>query len=222
MQLKSGIYSITNILNNDAYVGSSSNLYMRKHQHFSKLKVKKHSNKHFQNSVNKYGIENFEFEILELCDIENLITIEQCYIDTNNFIFNKRKIAESNLGFKQTEEAKNKISEANKLWIRTDEYKENLSKVKKGKSRPKEIMDNLKLINTGIKRTIEQKEKLKIAYSKREVKGNPTKLDIDKVREIKILLSQDKSLSYIAKLFEISSPMVSRIKNNIAWREVTI
>ncbi len=220
--LKSGIYKIINKITNDFYIGSSKDVYIRKSQHFSKLRKNKHINKHLQASFNKYGEDNFEFEVILLCEETFLLKEEQFKIDILSPTFNKRKIAESNRGFKQSQEAKDKISKANKLWIRTDEYKEKLSKLKKGKSRPKEVMDNLRLINTGIKRTKEQKEKLKFAYTKREIKGNPTKLDKNKVKEIKILLSQGKSLSFISKLFEISSSMVSKIKNNLAWSEIKI
>lgn len=222
MQLESGIYKIINIVTNDFYIGSTKNLYKRKHQHFSKLNKNKHVNQHLQNSYNKYGKENFVFEIIEKCIIEDLIIKEQYYLDTFNPIFNKRKIAESNLGFKQSEEAKSKISEANKKWIRTIEYKQNLSIIKKGKPRPKWITDKLKEINTGKQFSQEHKNKLKDSYSKREFKGNRTVLNEEKVKEIKSLLLDGKSLSFIAKLYSISSPMVSRIKNNVAWKEVTI
>ena len=64
---KSGIYKITNIINNKLYIGKSINLFQRKSQHFSKLRKNEHKNFKLQGSVNKYGIDNFKFEVLEYC-----------------------------------------------------------------------------------------------------------------------------------------------------------
>ena len=64
MQLNSGIYKITNIVTQDCYVGSALNISKRKSKHFSDLKLNRHFSTFLQNSYNKYGIENFTFEIL--------------------------------------------------------------------------------------------------------------------------------------------------------------
>ena len=72
-----GIYTITNIINNKIYVGSASIAFKhRKYRHFHNLKNNKHGNKYLQDAVNKYGIENFKFEILEECFPEFCISIE--------------------------------------------------------------------------------------------------------------------------------------------------
>ena len=40
--------------------------------HKAQLRGNYHDNPHLQNSWNKYGEENFKFEILEICNIEGL------------------------------------------------------------------------------------------------------------------------------------------------------
>lgn len=65
--MKSGIYTIINRINNKVYVGESINAKYRLGVHKAMLKGGYHSNIYLQRAVNKYGIENFEFEILELC-----------------------------------------------------------------------------------------------------------------------------------------------------------
>lgn len=79
--MKSGIYKITNLINSKFYIGSSKNCRCRKNQHFSDLKLNKHCNRYLQRSYNKYGKENFKFEILENCEIDQLLILEQKYID---------------------------------------------------------------------------------------------------------------------------------------------
>jgi len=116
MENKIAIYKIINIINNKVYVGSSKNINKRKSRHFCDLRDNKHSNKHLQNSYNKYGKNNFKFEIIEYIDNENkLLEREQYWIDKlnvcdKNFGYNISKIAGSNLGNKHSEETKQRIS----------------------------------------------------------------------------------------------------------------
>ena len=78
---KCGIYSIKNVINNKEYIGSSRNLYNRLHEHFHNLKNNKSHNSHLQNAWNKYGENNFKFEILEYCDVLKQFELEQYYLD---------------------------------------------------------------------------------------------------------------------------------------------
>ena len=86
MQKQKGIYKITNILNGKYYIGSSIDLNSRKNQHFRKLKTNRHHCIHLQNAWNKYGEENFKWEVVELLNDLNLVEIrkiEQNYIDAD-------------------------------------------------------------------------------------------------------------------------------------------
>lgn len=81
MKGDSGIYSITNIQNGKKYIGQTQDLSNREKVHFVRLKGGYHENRKLQNAVNKYGLENFKFEILERCDVELLDERECYYID---------------------------------------------------------------------------------------------------------------------------------------------
>lgn len=84
-----GIYKITNTKNNKVYIGSSINLESRKYKHFWLLDRNQHDNPYLQASYNKHGKEMFVFEILEICEIKNLIDLENHYI--NKYSSNKMK-----------------------------------------------------------------------------------------------------------------------------------
>ncbi len=119
MDNKSGIYKILNLINGKIYVGSAVKFDMRWAQHKSKLKLNEHPNKYLQASVNKNGLENFQFVKLEYCEKEVLIEREQYWIDKlsacdREIGYNTRTIASSNAGIKCSEETKKKISERNK------------------------------------------------------------------------------------------------------------
>src|SRR5258708_3327936 len=77
--IKSGIYFITNLINNKTYVGSI-NLAKREKRHFCELKNNKHYNSHLQLAWNKYGPDAFKFEIAEEVPNNQLLEVENQYL----------------------------------------------------------------------------------------------------------------------------------------------
>lgn len=80
MNKKSGIYKITNLINGKLYIGKSVNVKERKTTHLRDLRNNKHHNQHLQNAVNKYGLTNFTFDIIEYCNEEDLFIRENYWI----------------------------------------------------------------------------------------------------------------------------------------------
>ena len=82
-------------------MGSAINLSGRFRTYYSLLSIEKITSKsksHILRAILKYGYSNFELEILEYCDPENLIKREQYYIDLLKPEYNILKIAGSRLG----------------------------------------------------------------------------------------------------------------------------
>lgn len=110
------IYFIRNNINLKSYIGSAINVRLRINNHKSSLRRNKHYNTHLQNAVNKYGIENFTFDILETINDKNKLLerenfwIRDCQSDNAIYGYNLRPDATSNLGMKQSEKAKSIIS----------------------------------------------------------------------------------------------------------------
>ena len=129
-----GIYKITNKINNKCYIGSAISIKNRLVQHKSLLNKNKHFNAHLQSAWNKYGFNNFTFEILEVTNKEELQEKEEYYIqffksndrkigynirincNTNlNLKASKQtieKLRNSHLGHKRSKEAQDKISKS--------------------------------------------------------------------------------------------------------------
>ena len=111
----SGIYAIRNLVNNHIYIGSSINLEKRNYNHFRNLKNNKHGNDYLQKAYNKYGKDNFIFEIISYIeDKTKLIEYEQKWLDFFNPEYNILKTAGSPLGTKMSDETRKKISESKK------------------------------------------------------------------------------------------------------------
>lgn len=98
----SGIYCIENKLNHKTYIGSSKNLYQRLLKHFALLRHNKHENAYLQNAWNKYTEDNFEWFIVEFCDIEELTQREQYCIDLFGAEYNITRKVERNILSKES------------------------------------------------------------------------------------------------------------------------
>lgn len=125
--MKSGIYSITNLLDNKQYIGSSINIVCRWKIHRLNLLANTHHSRYLQNAYNKYGKDAFKFEVLFTCPKEDLLRIEQYCINNYKPQYNMSPTAGNCLGVKHTKESSYKKSQA--LLGRTFS-KETLSKMK--------------------------------------------------------------------------------------------
>lgn len=118
--MTSGIYKIINIQNGKCYIGSSKNLKKRLNGHRRSLTKCDHHSILLQRSWNKYGEENFEFEIIEECSIDVLLEREQHWMDETKcydkkFGYNILPNAGSSVGRKVSEKTKKKLSIAAKM-----------------------------------------------------------------------------------------------------------
>lgn len=66
-----GIYKITNKINNKSYIGQSKDIYRRWREHIKNFKDVQ-NNQVIYLAIRKYGLENFDFSIVEECALESL------------------------------------------------------------------------------------------------------------------------------------------------------
>lgn len=71
-----GIYSITNRINNKVYIGSSKDIKNRWEKHIRDLNKNDHHNSALQSDWIKYGQDNFKFSVIQQCDEIDLKYIE--------------------------------------------------------------------------------------------------------------------------------------------------
>lgn len=94
--MESGIYKITDLKNNKAYIGRAVDLRVRKWRHYCFCQPEKYSKDSLKTEINmkihqammKDGHkENFSFEVLEYCNEDQLNEKEQYYIKLHNTLY---------------------------------------------------------------------------------------------------------------------------------------
>ena len=88
---KSAVYKITNTITNDFYIGSSKNVKHRWANHKYQSTWKNNPNNPMYLDMKKYGVEKFEFEILEEVEIDRLKEKEQWFIETLKPAYNSNR-----------------------------------------------------------------------------------------------------------------------------------
>jgi hypothetical protein len=78
--MESGIYVITCLPTEQAYVGTAIHLGKRIAAHINKLSSGKHRNKRLQAAWDQYGASNFSFKILEECEVSALLERERFWV----------------------------------------------------------------------------------------------------------------------------------------------
>lgn len=130
------IYKVTNLINNKLYIGQTKHsLLHRKNQHFRETKSKK-DDMYFHRALNKYGFNNFKWEIIDQAtSVEELNQKEIYYIqlyDSTNRIngYNRKLGGEQGLC---SEETKILIGKSTKeRWKNPETAKKMLAGLRKG------------------------------------------------------------------------------------------
>jgi len=170
---KIGIYGIFRIGTSECYVGQSARLKKRINGHKRALKRQEHDSIYLQRVYDKHGLEAFEFRVLQTCQIEQLNSEEQFWMDKLAPCYNHAKVAGSCLGVTHTDETKEK----HRLRMLGNKYRKGLVSSRKGAvlspetkariSESKKGVPNLK--RRGMLHS--EETKLKISLSK---KGKPS------------------------------------------------
>jgi len=203
---KSGIYTITNLLDSKIYVGYATNFRKRKGDHISNLRKNKHKNIHLQRAFNRDGESNFKIELLEECEINHLPSMENYWcnmLNTHNSKFGYNLLGTGEKGLIQ----------------HSKETKQKMSNLKLGHKCSEEHCKNIGLAKKGIPLSEEHKDKLKVKTYEANKKGIK-KLNEEKVKEIVLLINQGIKTSIIAKQYDVDRHIISKIKYNKMWNFV--
>lgn len=156
------IYKITNKVNGKVYVGQTvqKNVKYRWKDHTRKLNQNNHPNKHIQASWNKYGEENFVFEVIEEFNPEmnfDLNNLEKFWIkhyDSSNPEKGYNKTLGGDGSGTLTEEAKQKLRQVNLGKVQSAETIAKRVEKLKGQKRTEEHCSNISKSRLGINKGV--------------------------------------------------------------------
>jgi len=204
--MASGIYKIVCSDTGKAYYGSTTNWRIRRTNHRSKLRCNTHENAHLQNAFNKYGAASFAFIWVEDVPVEQLLDVEQIYLDGNKGGFNIAQDAKrSALGRKRSPEECQQISDRQ----RGKHHSE---------ARKKAIGDG----NRGKKHTPEAKARISMSMRGRNVgeKYGASVLREWMIPEIRHLRIAGYSWARLAARFSCSKGAVRHVIAGNTWSNV--
>lgn len=134
-----GIYLIENKLSPLFYIGQSHDIYSRWRSHKSNLNLNNgKANARVQKSWSRHGAECFQFQIIELCAVENLTAREEYWLSIYKENFpNRVANAEGPVdnpirGGRHSDEVRGKISAALKGRAHSDDRREKMSRAAMG------------------------------------------------------------------------------------------
>ncbi len=228
-----GIYKIINLINGKIYIGKTFDSFSNRfcaHRH--KLKYNKHENRYLQNSFNKYGKDNFSFEVIEVIDnLDFLAKREKYWIEYYN-TYNRQygynitiinndlsyihpietriRISKSNKGKKHTEEAKLKMSLAHKGIKPSVETRKKWSEQRKGR----------KGYWTG--KTMSEKHKNKLSEKRKGEDNANAKLNEKQVRAIRAFkeLENRPTNKELAEFFGVYVSTIEKILSRTTWSHI--
>lgn len=166
---KTGIYRWINMTNSKCYVGSAIDLRTRFWVYFSKTRLMD-SKMPIYKAIIKYGYVNFKLQILEYCELKDLLVKEQYYINHLKPEYNILSVAGNSSGYKHTESTMAKF----KLRMASDKTRANLAEAASGRILSKEAKTKISMARTGT--ILSNETKTKLSNIGAEIKGVPVKI----------------------------------------------
>ena len=196
----SGIYKITNTITGDFYIGSSKDVKKRWAEHKCQSKWNECPNNPLYQDMQKYGVDKFAFEVLEVVEPEELKEAEQKFIETLKPTYNrcnakglnverrKETHKKYNKKYEKSDKRKKYKKEYNKEYHKTDKFKEYQREYQQSDKRKKANKEFYKKHNNQL--CCYNGELLTLcALSKR---FNKTRIEQPQIETKKYLLNKDK------------------------------
>lgn len=181
-----GVYAITHTATGRMYIGKSTDMDRRWHEHQSDARSK--SKYIIHRAIRKYGVDAFVFEPLELCSSEDdALAAEAYWIDWYDTCSPKGfNMTSGGRGPKFTDEVRKKISDAGKGRVISPEARAKISAFHRG--RKKSDAERAKLSACKKGRTLTDAHKAKIGASgKGLTRSDETRRRISEARKGKKL-----------------------------------
>lgn len=191
----SGIYEIVNIKNGKRYVGQTSMRFIKRYWHHNwKLFQNEHDNVNLQSDYNEFGINSFEFRVLQIAGKEDLDRCEIEYIQM----------------YSETDSCYNIQPGGKCVDLRVYRHEDSFKKVGE--------MNRQRLIGTTLPEST--KEKMKQSAKKGE-DSLKAKLTNSQVLQIVEYIKQGRSDNSIGLMYGVTKQNIRSIRTGKTWNSVT-
>lgn len=216
-----------NIINGKMYIGKTFDIIERWQRHKSlSLNVKAKDNKIIHKALNKYGIDNFIFRIIQSFN-SNLecLNAEKYWISYyktniykfgNDFGYNLTDGGEGMFGYKLSQSSKDKISKSRKGLKMPQSFKEQRSLSYSGAGNPHYGKHH------SMKSKMQISSKRKENQTSKGINNPKNKLTEAMVIEIKLLLKSGVLQKEIAKQYNVYPSAIQKIASGKNWSYITI
>ena len=131
----SAVYKITNTVTGDFYIGSSKDVKKRWKEHKCPSSLKRFPNNQLYQDMQKYGVDKFDFQILEVVEEGSLKVAEQQFIETLKPTYNSNRAngwdIERRKKYKKEYNKSDKVKEYQKEYQKSDKGKKAQKKYQK-------------------------------------------------------------------------------------------
>lgn len=206
-----GIYKITNTINNKVYVGSSIDIKTRWSNHRKKLSYGIHPNAGLQNDYDLYGDTCFKYDVICECSKRVCNAAETAW---TKYYKEDGRCYNISIGTRLSDETKEKISNALSGRIVTDETKNKLSMAAKNRT-PEEIAYAAQR-RTEVGRSLNDEQIEKMRQISRKTRPL-AKLTEQQVLDIKKRIACGEKDKDLAIKFSVSPDCIRNIRTGRRW-----
>jgi group I intron endonuclease len=217
---KGYIYKVTNQINKKEYIGCTITTLKKRFEEHAWRCLKTDSNTKFCNSIKKYGIENFEIELIEECDIIIIYEREKFFINEFKTYYtglNSTIGGEGCLGYKHSKEIREKISKSLKN-----------GRSHKGKTYEEiygdRVNDEKERRRDSVKKSwdiLSENEKKERIKKQQETVQKKSKYGIELVSEIKNRIKEGLTYKQFKELYpEVRQNFYYELKNGKRWANI--
>jgi group I intron endonuclease len=243
------IYTYENKLNGKVYVGKSGDIEERIKEHLYYAKVKEKAANHYQalhKAMNKYGVENFEFNIVQYCEDNKDASQWEIYWiaylkEQGVKLYNISSGGEGSPR-PHSEETKKKISKALKGKFdgennpffgkqHTEETKKIIGKKSSqrnkgagnywfGKTLPEHVKNLMSERHKGNTYSLGKKHSKEAKQKMSIATLNRRPLDKETILSIRKMIAEGKSNASIAKMYNVDPSVISKIKTRKTYSDI--
>ena len=221
MSIKIGyIYKIKNLINEKEYIGCTINPINKRFEEHVYRCLKTDSNTKFCNSIRKYGVENFNIELIEECNVSNIYEKEKFYITefkTYKNGLNSTVGGEGCLGYVHSPEIKKKISENIK---NGNSHKGKTYEELYGDKADEEREKRRSSVKKGWGSISKEEKEKRVSKTNETIRKN-SKYGVELIKEIKNKFKEGFKIKEISNMYpQFNKGYLSAIKNNKRWKNI--